>query len=96
MLPAVSINFYTHLDEAESWLQYLQPWPANWIPQIGSEIQIKHPSYKVTLTLKVVAVRYELSISNEGNRLAANIELNIPNFIHSIAEWEEWYQKHFK
>jgi hypothetical protein len=24
------------------------------------------------------------------------VELNIPTFLHSIQEWEDWYRRHFK
>jgi hypothetical protein len=24
------------------------------------------------------------------------VELNIPVFLHSIQEWEDWYRRHFK
>jgi len=98
----VRISFHTNLDEAHVWLQYLTAWDDDVIPPVGSEIVIKHPSYDCHLTLRVCGYRFIVDVDEKRldprrRRIyECEVELNIPTFLHSIQEWEDWYRRHFK
>jgi len=100
----MKVHFRTNLDEAQKWLQYLSAWDNNVIPPIGSEIVIKHPAYDCHLTLGVCGHRFVVEVKDPNRyeyprsegAIACEVELNIPRFLHSIAQWEEWYKRHFK
>jgi len=97
------ISFHTNLDEAQSWLQYLSAWDNDVIPPTGSEIVIKHPAYDCPLTLRVCGYRFVVDVRDsdvyprsEGTTTWCEVELNIPRFLQSIAEWDAWYRRHFR